>query len=162
MLRTASTGWRAFLGCLKLQVILRKRATNYRALLRKITSKDSILLRTASAGWRRPIGCLKLQVILHKRATNYRALLRKMPTRMRYLMHLHHPVLSHSIYMCAMTQTFHITIFLRRMVFSHHISESWHTYKCTNTHTHTHTHTNKMFLRRMVFFTSHFWVMAHI
>ena len=35
-----STGWRRLLGCLKLQVIFRKRATNYRALLRKMTCED--------------------------------------------------------------------------------------------------------------------------
>ena len=34
------TGWRRPIGCLKLQVIFRKRATNYRALLRKMTCKD--------------------------------------------------------------------------------------------------------------------------
>jgi len=33
------TGWRRPIGCLKLQVIFRKRATNYRALLRKMTDK---------------------------------------------------------------------------------------------------------------------------
>jgi len=35
-----ATGWRRLIGCLKLQVIFRKRATNYRALLRKMTYKD--------------------------------------------------------------------------------------------------------------------------
>jgi len=34
------TGWRRLLGCLKLQVISRKRATNYRALFRKMTYED--------------------------------------------------------------------------------------------------------------------------
>jgi len=34
------TGWRRPIGCLGLQVIFRKRATNYRALLQKITYKD--------------------------------------------------------------------------------------------------------------------------
>jgi len=34
------TGWRRPLGCLKLQVIFRKRAANYRALLREMTYKD--------------------------------------------------------------------------------------------------------------------------
>jgi len=34
------TGWRRLIGCLKLQVIFRKRATNYWALLRKMTFKD--------------------------------------------------------------------------------------------------------------------------
>ena len=37
---TSSTGWRRLIGCLKLQVIFRKRATNYRALLREMTYKD--------------------------------------------------------------------------------------------------------------------------
>ena len=34
------TGWRRPIGCLKLQVIFRERATNYKALLRKMTYKD--------------------------------------------------------------------------------------------------------------------------
>jgi len=34
------TGWRRPIGCLRLQVIYRKRATNYRAVLRKMTCKD--------------------------------------------------------------------------------------------------------------------------
>jgi len=34
------TGWRKHIGCLKLQVILRERATNYRALLRNTTYED--------------------------------------------------------------------------------------------------------------------------
>jgi len=40
--RTPSTdiGWRKSIGCLKLQVNFCKRATNYRALLRKMTYKD--------------------------------------------------------------------------------------------------------------------------
>jgi len=35
-----ATGWRRCIGCLKLQVSFRKRATNYRALLRKLACKD--------------------------------------------------------------------------------------------------------------------------
>ena len=38
--RTDATGWRRPIECLKLQVIFRKRATNYRALFRKTTYKD--------------------------------------------------------------------------------------------------------------------------
>jgi len=34
------TGWRRLIGCLKLQVLFRKRVTNYMALLRKMTSED--------------------------------------------------------------------------------------------------------------------------
>ena len=55
-----STGWRRPIGCLKLQVIFCKRATNYRALLRKMTYKDkpsyassppcSVFLRTQMCG----------------------------------------------------------------------------------------------------------------
>ena len=36
------TGWRRVIGCLKLQVSFRKRATSYRALLRKMTCKDTV------------------------------------------------------------------------------------------------------------------------
>jgi len=35
-----NTEWRRCIGCLKLQVIFRKRATNFRDLLRKMTYKD--------------------------------------------------------------------------------------------------------------------------
>jgi len=34
------TGWRRCIGCLTLQIIFRKRAPNYRALLRKEISKE--------------------------------------------------------------------------------------------------------------------------
>jgi len=37
-----TTGWRRPIGCLKLQVIFCKRATNYRALLRKMIYEDKI------------------------------------------------------------------------------------------------------------------------
>ena len=40
MWRDVVTGWRRLIGCLKLRVIFRKRATNYRVLLRKITYQD--------------------------------------------------------------------------------------------------------------------------
>jgi len=69
-LQVFATGWRRLIECLKLQVTFRQRATNYRALLRKMTCEDKV--------WRRLVGCLKLQVIFRKRATNSRALLRKM------------------------------------------------------------------------------------
>jgi len=39
-LNTQHTGWRRCIGCLKLRVAFRKRANNYRALLRKMTHKD--------------------------------------------------------------------------------------------------------------------------
>jgi len=38
----SATGWQRSIGCLKLQVIFRIRATNYRALLRKMTYKDMV------------------------------------------------------------------------------------------------------------------------
>jgi len=38
--RGSDTGRRRHIGCLKLQVIFRKRATNYWALLREMTCKD--------------------------------------------------------------------------------------------------------------------------
>jgi len=38
--RIADAGWRRPIGCLKLQVFFRKRATNHRSLFREITCKD--------------------------------------------------------------------------------------------------------------------------
>ena len=43
----SSTGWRRPIGCLQLQVIFRKRATNYRALMRKMTCKDKASNRSS-------------------------------------------------------------------------------------------------------------------
>ena len=40
MSHVTRTGWRRCIGCLKLQVIFRKRATNYRALFRKMIYED--------------------------------------------------------------------------------------------------------------------------
>jgi len=37
---TRETGWRRPIGCLKMHIVFRKRATNHRALWRKITFKD--------------------------------------------------------------------------------------------------------------------------
>ena len=37
---STGTGWRRLIGCLKLQIIFCKRATDYRALLRKMIRKD--------------------------------------------------------------------------------------------------------------------------
>ena len=46
-------------GCLQLQVIIRKRAAKYRALLRKMTYEHKASCdSTLSTGWRRVIGCL--------------------------------------------------------------------------------------------------------
>ena len=39
-LQICCTGWQRCIGCLKLQVSFRKRATNYRVLLRKVTYED--------------------------------------------------------------------------------------------------------------------------
>jgi len=59
----------------KLQVSFRKRATNYRALLRDDLSRYGILWVIATLS--RELE-LFLQVSFRKRATNYRALLREM------------------------------------------------------------------------------------
>ena len=44
------TGWRRCIGCLKLQVSFFKRASNYRALLRKMTSKDKASYGSSQSG----------------------------------------------------------------------------------------------------------------
>ena len=67
-IRRQDTGWRRLIGCLKLQVIFCKRATNYRALLRKVAYEDKPSYASSppciqihsSTGWRRCIGCLIL------------------------------------------------------------------------------------------------------
>ena len=72
------TGWRRPIGCLKLQVHFCKRATVYRALLRKMTLGEFISApKEGPTGWRRPIRCLKLQFNFRRRASNSRALLWK-------------------------------------------------------------------------------------
>jgi len=55
--RLVSTGWRRLIGCLKVQVIFRKLATNYKALLRKMTYKDK-----ASYGSSPPCMCVGVGV----------------------------------------------------------------------------------------------------
>ena len=105
-LQSFGTGWRRLIGCFTLEVIFCKRATNYRALLQKMTYGDkafcvpvppcrvylvtSGLVRyvtpvSLAMAWRwhlygvpRLIGSPKLQIIFHKRATKYRSLLQKM------------------------------------------------------------------------------------
>jgi len=73
---------------LKLQVISRKRATNHRALLRKITYEDKASydstppcihkdLMNIHTGCQSPTRCRILQVSFCKLATNYKELLRK-------------------------------------------------------------------------------------
>jgi len=61
-----ATGWRRLIGCLKLQVIFRKRATNYKFLLRKMTYKDKASCDSTppcrkegkkATGWRTIIRC---------------------------------------------------------------------------------------------------------
>ena len=55
------TGWRRLIGCLKLQVIFCKRATNHRALLQKTTFKD-----TASYGSSPP--CIRCTHVVCRRS----------------------------------------------------------------------------------------------
>jgi len=59
-----SKGWRRPIGCLKVQVIFRKRATNCRALLRKMAYGDKASYRstppcTTCMGWLQVVGSLK-------------------------------------------------------------------------------------------------------
>jgi len=67
--RYDAAGWRRPMGCYKLQVIFRKRATNYRALLRKMTCKDKasygfsppcIRYEIWNVGWLWLVGSIKL------------------------------------------------------------------------------------------------------
>ena len=55
---TLDTGWRRLIGSPKLQIIVHKRATKYRSLLRKMTYKDKGSYETLDTGRRRLIGSL--------------------------------------------------------------------------------------------------------
>jgi len=97
------TGWRRLIGCLKLQVILRKRATNYTALLQKLTCKIwhpmtpthpvteifiniSVTLYIIHMGWPRLVGAFKLQVSFAKELYNWDDILQKRPIVLRSLL----------------------------------------------------------------------------
>jgi len=74
-----TTGWRRCIECLKLQVISRKRATNSRALLRKMTYKDKASYGssppcTQSGGHTRIAKPLETSLYLCKRALHIRHL----------------------------------------------------------------------------------------
>ena len=95
------TGWRRLTGCLKLQVIFRKRATNSRALL--YVWKMCVQHMPCGTGWRRLTGRLKLQVIFRKRATNSRALLyvwNMCVQRMPCGIHIAHTHIAYGWYVC--------------------------------------------------------------
>ena len=65
------TEWRRRIGCLKLQVIFRKRATNYRALLWKMTYKDK-----ASYDFTAPRIDSRRQVLLNVRQIRWTSTIR--------------------------------------------------------------------------------------
>jgi len=56
------TAWRRLIGCLKLKVIFRKRATNHRSLLRKMTYEDKAPYDSTPPcmGWLQWVGSFKL------------------------------------------------------------------------------------------------------
>ena len=78
---THSTGCRRSKGCRKLRVIFGHRATNYRALWRKITYKNKASYGSSPPcmGWLRLVGSFKLYISLENIGLFYRALLQKRP-----------------------------------------------------------------------------------
>ena len=99
-----STGWRRPIGCLKLQVIFCKIATNYRALLRCPITKTSNRLRHAlclpflcvvnvychacsfRVGWLWLVGSIKLNVSFAKEPCKRGAILQKRPVILSILL----------------------------------------------------------------------------
>jgi len=69
------TEWRRPIGCLKLQVIFRERATNYRAFFWKMTYKDKASYDSTPPLLIRAYKAYSMYVIFRKKATDYRALL---------------------------------------------------------------------------------------
>jgi len=81
------TGWRRPIGCLKLQVIFRKRATDYRAHLQKMTYEDKASYDSTlpCMGWLRLVGSFKWDVIFAEYRLFYRVPLQKRPIILRSL-----------------------------------------------------------------------------
>ena len=61
------TGWRRCIECLKSQVSFRKRATNHKALLRRMTSKDKASYGSSSTGIERPQICYTCSCVFLER-----------------------------------------------------------------------------------------------
>ena len=71
------TGWQKPIGCTKLQVIFCKRATNYRALLRKMSCKDKAFYGSS------PHCIVIWDGYDYQAPYNYRSLLQKSPIKER-------------------------------------------------------------------------------
>jgi len=103
-----------FMGCFEMQVIFRKRATNSKALLRKMTCKDRASYGSSppAMGWLRSVGALELQVsfakepykrdyILQKRPMIFRSLLIEASAYWgQYLTHINEPRRSEARHTC--------------------------------------------------------------
>jgi len=79
---------RRLVGCLELQVVFRKRATNYRALLRKMTYEDKVSYESAPPcmRWLRLAGSLKTEVCFAKEPYKRDDILQKRPIFSRSLL----------------------------------------------------------------------------
>jgi len=92
--RHTCTGWRRTTGCLKVHVNFRKRATNYRALLQKMTSKDKASFgssppcNTGTATiWRIPD---VLRIFCKSTLHEYKRVLRQCDThKLSHVIHIH-------------------------------------------------------------------------
>ena len=109
-------GWQKLIGCLMLQVIFRKRATNSRALLWKMTNKDKASYGSTTPcthyvlGWIRLVGPLKLQVFFAEYRLFYRALFfQQRPVIFKEPTNRSHPILiKYSTFSGALTFERHI------------------------------------------------------
>jgi len=77
MYQISNTGWRRPKGCLESQVIFRKWATNYRALLRKMTYKDKVSYASSPP-------CIRYQSQSEYISSNSHCHLKMKPTRLFY------------------------------------------------------------------------------
>ena len=145
------TGWRRLIGCLKSQVIFRKRATNYRAPLRKMTYEDKAFYdatppcigeMTLSCVWHDPLeGCAWHYIICTT------LLIRVCHVTTCWEFWIIHDVHTEQIYMDASIHVYmNVCIYTFPlsaaclMQSKSYMNSQTHTYTYTHTHTHTHAH----------------------
>jgi len=121
------TGWRRPAGCLKLQVIFCKRATNFRALLRKLTGRAAARRTDAAVrhqGSRRAPNIRHRMGLRHPVGLFCRCVWHLIHIRMSYKLHTHTRARTHT-HTHTHTHAHKVSIHMREKI-SVHIFLFWH------------------------------------